>query len=395
MEVEEIVDNDSDDTESLVSGLVAAKPKAGRTKAKKQKQKGKRQQLFTPKALTKKAKRDTPTSGGSFGSINLSEEQIAKLKKEKSFTTPFIRTGISVTSPVWVEGYFQLIELTLEGKAIVEEPNGFHQYPGLFKLKSELYPCVCMICFKTDTKSLEKCLFSGINNYNPSNLRTHLQRSHDRSDCPKIYNDNVESKVASLLNYGRKTGTVPEIRKFFKSTTDASDNIALIHEEINENLYKFFNSSNIATQQASNEYLYKAMRACVCKAAVLPVNKKSIRFSRYKYINQRDKEFATFSKTVEAAVVYTSNFYALKIGSEKLPFICVSHDGWDSKRHDILGVSIHFVVPFLWMNLSIPIGLKYIRSKKSEDTVLQINKILRRYRILKLKFYSLNKITPL
>ena len=61
-----------------------------------------------------------------------------------------------------------------------------------------------------------------------------------------------------------------------------------------------------------------------------------------------------------------------------IPFITVSHDGWDSKDNDILGVSIHFVVPQHWKMVSLAIGLRRIYSKSSQAVVDAITNILLR-----------------
>jgi hypothetical protein len=61
-----------------------------------------------------------------------------------------------------------------------------------------------------------------------------------------------------------------------------------------------------------------------------------------------------------------------------VPFICVAHDGWDSKDHDIHGVSIHFLIPYDFVYIGMVVGLQHINSKKSADTVEHINWISRR-----------------
>jgi hypothetical protein len=74
-------------------------------------------------------------------------------------------------------------------------------------------------------------------------------------------------------------------------------------------------------------------------------------------------------------------YYNDDTGNSNVAFICVSHDGWDSKQNDILGVSILFIIPYSWTAVSMPIGLKYMQSKKAGDVVTQLNEILRRYKL--------------
>ena len=61
---------------------------------------------------------------------------------------------------------------------------------------------------------------------------------------------------------------------------------------------------------------------------------------------------------------------------KNVAFLTISHDGWDSRRRDILGCCVHFVHPMYWKNISLPVGLKYLTSKKAVETVEQLNKIL-------------------
>jgi hypothetical protein len=63
-------------------------------------------------------------------------------------------------------------------------------------------------------------------------------------------------------------------------------------------------------------------------------------------------------------------------------FICVSHDGWDSKDNDVLGVSIHFIIPVYWQVVNLAIGLKRTLNKKSNDLSNEAKKILNRYVII-------------
>ena len=59
------------------------------------------------------------------------------------------------------------------------------------------------------------------------------------------------------------------------------------------------------------------------------------------------------------------------------PFICVSHDGWDSKYHEMLGVSITFADPYDSMFVS-AVGLQRMDSKKSVYVAAHIDQMLRR-----------------
>jgi hypothetical protein len=95
-------------------------------------------------------------------------------------------------------------------------------------------------------------------------------------------------------------------------------------------------------------------------------------------MNQRDDRFLKFVSSLKELVQYSRNYYLEKF-KKKVPFICVSHDGWDSKDHDILGVCVHFVIPGYWKVVNLAAGLKRIRTKKSVATAKAVHIILERY----------------
>ena len=72
-------------------------------------------------------------------------------------------------------------------------------------------------------------------------------------------------------------------------------------------------------------------------------------------------------------------YYERKTGNKSVPFINVAHDGWDSKRHDMLGSCIHFICPYDWTYVSVPIGLQHITNgKTSKNMAEQLSRMLSR-----------------
>ena len=69
-------------------------------------------------------------------------------------------------------------------------------------------------------------------------------------------------------------------------------------------------------------------------------------------------------------------------GAVSPPFICVMQDGWDSKDHDICGVSIQFADPDTFQLITSAVGLQRCSSKKAVPMANQIEKILLRFGIL-------------
>lgn len=72
------------------------------------------------------------------------------------------------------------------------------------------------------------------------------------------------------------------------------------------------------------------------------------------------------------------NYYNSVCNSLTVPFLCISHDGWDSKDNDLLGVSIHLLIPDEWLEVNLDVGIRRIVNKQSQGICDKINKILRR-----------------
>jgi hypothetical protein len=142
-------------------------------------------------------------------------------------------------------------------------------------------------------------------------------------------------------------------------------------------LYKFFNTANIAINQASNIYLLQYQQLLINNANLLKTKPKQIQFTKWKYKVQECSTFTNFANFVLMNIETARKYYIEQTGRQQ-PFLSVAHDGWDSKRKDILGVSIHFILPIHWIPISFPIGLKVLKSKTSINMMIQISKILAR-----------------
>ena len=232
---------------------------------------------------------------------------------------------------------------------------------------------VCNLCWENPKIPLLDCIISTFK-YNPSNCKNHIKQHHVASDLPglcsdvsTITNSNTECSKpkkgevqTSMLSYQQDPSQVPTPR------------IALSH------LYKFFNDANVAIMQASNEHLSNFIKYLLDNAQQLRLKRTECLFSRYKYMTQRDDRFLKFVTSLKELVHYSRSYYEEKF-NKTIPYIFVSHDGWDSKDHDILGVCVHFIVPGYWKIINLAAGLKRIRSKKSIATAQAIHIILERY----------------
>jgi hypothetical protein len=239
------------------------------------------------------------------------------------------------------------------------------------------HPTMCMLCWNNSSKKVLDGVIS-TNNYNPSNCITHIVNMHTKSEAPYIKFPNevvisLDHHQSTQVTIGSGSGSTASKKKNYGTPSKYAC------EKANGLLYKFFNSANIAIRQANNEFLHDYTRYLIGNANILQSQQSNLLFSRYKYIKQELLLFNTFTTMVTNLVDRSRQFYKQQTNNQNgIPFLCVAHDGWDSKDHDVLGVSIHFIIPGEWVYLSMAVGLQRVESKRSADTVEHINKILRR-----------------
>jgi hypothetical protein len=151
-----------------------------------------------------------------------------------------------------------------------------------------------------------------------------------------------------------------------KSSVDSSSSRNSVYAGNAENvlrhlqglMYRFFNMANIAITQAGNLYLQEYVRYAVENANLLKSRKNKVDFSKYKYKCREFGDFSSFVDRVTYLVCNAQTYYKAQFHSRNsVPFLNVSHDGWDSNDHDILGVSIHLLDPNDWTEINLAIGL--------------------------------------
>jgi hypothetical protein len=236
---------------------------------------------------------------------------------------------------------------------------------------------VCCICWKKDTVLLHEAILS-TSKYNPSNLRGHITHVHTHAETPALHSDvstitNATSIIVSRSKDGMKQNSILNYKN--TGTNVASPQIALGF------LYNFFNDCNIAIDRANNTHLTSFIDYVVDNGHVLRNRKNELHFSRYKYMKQREMRFSMFIMSLKQCIQYSREYYLKRI-MKHTPFCYVSHDGWDSIEHDVLGVSLHLIVPGFWKVIKLAVGLKRIKSKKSVQTAEAILIILSRYKFV-------------
>ena len=207
--------------------------------------------------------------------------------------------------------------------------------------------------------------------YNSSNAKTHLKGKHKdvlamASDISTVTNSLATAKSVTSLKQNKMYDYKNDLIRH------SSPSVCLSY------LYKFFNEANIAIEQANNPNLKQFIDLLLDCPSSNKAKRQEYYFSRYKYKKLELDSFTYFINSVKSIVLHSKNYYKDKLKVDSTPFLNVSHDGWNSKDNDILGVSIHLVVPGYWNVMNLAIGLKRVTSKKSLNTATAILIILER-----------------
>jgi hypothetical protein len=231
-------------------------------------------------------------------------------------------------------------------------------------------PAVCTICWNYPDKELEKCIISTVR-YNVSNCNTHF-KSHKPEEIPYLLTD-----VSTITSTSNTKSTGKKLQN--KLTNYTSDNATPITAKVATGfMYKFFNEANIAIMQATNPNLKKFVDYLLDNASNLRTKRSELYFSRLKYKKEEASCFSYFLMSLRHIVCYCRNFYKQHLAINT-PFLYVSHDGWDSTNYDVLGVSIHILIPVYWKMINLAVGLKRVTSKKSANILNATLAILNRY----------------
>jgi hypothetical protein len=225
-----------------------------------------------------------------------------------------------------------------------------------------------MICWNNPKKNLASAVLV-TKNYNRSNLNGHLLRCHAQSEVPDMYSD--ISTITKSVSLSSTSLTQKKITNY-GNDDQVTPSIGLSY------LYNFFNEANIAINQANNKNLKAFIDFLIDNGNQMKLRKEDCYFTRYKYKKLELESFKFFLHSVRNVINFCRGYYKEKLKVDNTPFLMVSHDGWDSKDNDMLGVSIHLCVPKYWMVLNIAVGLKRVTSKKSKATVEAIKVILNR-----------------
>jgi hypothetical protein len=273
----------------------------------------------------------------------------------------------------WSE-YFSLIGVTDYARNIYSKTDDAASVPSLKKVmkleNNKKGAVVCNLCWSSNIS--EKWIFLVGEHFSTSNLTQHLKSHH--KNVPEISNDNVTDTSTTKANPLKQN----LLLQFTTTKNVLAENKLAMHH-----LYNFFNASNIAIQQSNNNHFIKYINVLIdhCSKYRHEKDRPKLFFSRYKYKQQELAPFSNFIRMVENIVKFSKEYYSKKLNTNSTPFINVLHDGWDSKDNDVLGVSIHFIIPIFWKVINVAIGLEQMESKKSADVSQKIINIINRYNI--------------
>lgn len=231
--------------------------------------------------------------------------------------------------------------------------------------KNDTYFAVCMICFAVPGKCLKDCLVATVN-LNVSNVKTHL-RVHHKPLFVK-YKESPATGIKASTSVSTNS-----ISSFCVAPPEQ------VQQEGENLLYRFLSSANIAAMHGQSAHLDRYMQHVIKNIKYYQTSKSSVLLTRHKYQLQRVHSFSNFINVVRDLVDSTRSYYQQATKSSvSIPFVNVSHDGWDSKDHDMLGVCIHFIEPKAWKMVKVAVGLQRCHSKQSQQVADQVKVIIKR-----------------
>jgi hypothetical protein len=290
-----------------------------------------------------------------------------RIYKEKQKVILTKRTGSRVTSPLWNGGIFMMASLADDWNSAASQKKMSKRYPGLMKVQSTTCPAICTLCYQNALKSLRNCIFSTFK-WNPTNLDVHMKGCHSKEEAPAAYFTKAEKMQAKIVKETGGRVTAAGSVSSFVSKNNPTDAL----EEVQMRMYRFLNSANVAVRQGVSEEFNCLLTYCVDNAIFLKSQTSNLKIGNQKYRSAQLKSFSQTIYVVSSCIKMTQQWLKKATGSDDIPFINVAHDVWESKEKEYLGVSIHFMLPFLGRSISFPIGLRRSHGHKSLEVVKEV-----------------------
>jgi len=213
--------------------------------------------------------------------------------------------------------------------------------------------------------------------WNSSNCKIHLQSKHKKHECPEVFDKTevtqaikIEKEALSTITSSQKSGS--SVFSIFQNQ-NTQEVLGIFHEK----LYKFIYTSGLSIRQGMNVHLRDLLSYVVDNSVQLKKNEENLCMSYHKYQVEQHRSFSKTMHVLKSVICMSRQWYLETTGSN-LPFLYVSHDIWETKKISVLGVSIHFIVPYIWKMEQFPIGLSHTTSHKANDILQQTNHLLAR-----------------
>ena len=106
----------------------------------------------------------------------------------------------------------------------------------------------------------------------------------------------------------------------------------------------------------------------------------SLYFGTYKYDKLQEQSFGYMIPCLSSMVNSIRKWFTSKTG-HPWKFISVRQDIWDSKRHELLDISLMFIHPETFDHSKVSAGLVHITGKKATDIAHDTLTVLKRFGI--------------
>jgi hypothetical protein len=301
-------------------------------------------------------------------------------------------------SPLWE---FMKVVSFREGVTGLKKLDG-DAHAKLTKAKSieEYYMC-CLLCYDDPEKSLSSCMYKGsfkkkIMDGN-GNLIKHMKKSHGEiwnqaKDPRYVYQATTTPTSAARMSAAR-SDSISELYPAALETSSQKPPVSMVYraakykgdqDVLNKfhNLIVQYGTNNDIPERTMTDHTacpeFKKMIMYAIEHGSQLSGQQNLIPGRQLYQSLRKDMFDTLVAAISWRLRVTRQHWAKFIGHD-IPFIILCHDVWESKKKEVLGVTIMFFDPDSELYERIPIGLELCTTKISEQTSDQILEMLKTF----------------
>lgn len=289
-----------------------------------------------------------------------------------------------------------------EGMADDLKMKDSNAYGKLSKAATSEYYCCCLPCYNDPNVSLTKCLVKPTFNKKgyldgTGNLTKHMKAKHEdlwsaAKEHSFVYKPETPAASASVSEIHEPSGSVSELpgyktpsppkqvkignSELYKTAKSKGDKAVM--NKFHNLLVEFATNNDISERivtDHTNCPEFKNMIQFTMEHANQLSGKPDLLPGRFKFQSLRKTKWETLVAAIAWRVRVTRDYWKELLG-HPIPFIVLCQDVWESKKKDVLGVTIMFLDPVAGTYEQIPIGLSLVGSKKSDELSEQILGIL-------------------